>query len=151
MNRKLLLTGFLLCYSISPIFAQYQFNLMEDYLEIGAGNYFIHLDKEAEVKKTVLSVLKANRFPSQDLVFNKGKNLYFAGYYVNPSDDRFMYVVHAVRAREGYGLYFLYCINTLTHHFEYVEGKDLYNLVYDPKQNTSKVFTSFGATLVQEQ
>jgi hypothetical protein len=48
MNRKLLLTGFLLCYSISPIFAQYQFNLMEDYLEIGAGNYFIHLDKEAE-------------------------------------------------------------------------------------------------------
>lgn len=150
MNRKLLLTGFLLCYTISPIFAQYQFNLMEDYLEIGAGNYFIHLDKEAEVKKTVLSVLKANRFPSQDLVFNKGKNLYFAGYYVNPSDDRFMYVVHAVRAREGYDLYFLYCMNTLTHHFEYVEGKDLYILVYDPKQNTSTVFTSFAATLVQE-
>lgn len=150
MKSKLLIIGFLLSSSISPIFAQYQFNLMEDFLEIGAGNYFVHLDKEAEVKKTVLSVLKANRFPNQDLVFNKGKNLYFAGYYVNPSDDRYMYVVHAVRAREGYDLYFLYCMNTLTHHFEYVEGKDLYNLVYDPKINTGTVFTSFGATKVDE-
>lgn len=150
MKTKLFIIGLLLSSSISPLFAQYQFNLMEDFLEIGAGNYYAHLDKEAEVKKTVLAVLKANRFPSQDLVFNKGKNLYFAGYYINPSDDRFMYVVHAVRAREGYELYFLYCINTLTHHFEYTEGKDLYSLVYDPAQNKSTVFTSFGATLVQE-
>jgi len=41
-------------------------------------------------------------------------------------------------------------MNTLTHHFEYVEGKDLYNLVYDPKINNSTVFTSFGATKVDE-
>ena len=130
--------------------AQYQFNLMEDYLQIGAGNYFIHLDKEAEVKKTVQSVLKSHRFPHQDLVFNKGKNLYFAAYYVNPSDDRYMYVIHALKGREGYELYFLYCINTLTHHFEYTEGKDLYALVYDPAKNTSSVLTSFGATKVDE-
>ena len=149
MKIKVLLASLLIS-STLPLFAQYQFYLMEDFMEIGAGNYFVHLDKEAEVKKTVLSVLKANRFPSQDMIFNKGKNLYFAGYYVNPSDNRFMYVVHALRAREGYDLYFLYCMNTLTHHFEYVEGKDLYNLVYDPKQNTSKVFTSFAATKVDE-
>lgn len=149
MNIKLLLVSILFC-SATPLFAQYQFQLMEDFLEIGAGNYFIHLDKENDVKKTVMSVLKSHRFPNQDLAFNKGKNLYFAGYYVNPSDDRYMFIVHAVRAREGYDLYFLYCVNTLTYHFEYTEGKDLYNLVYDPAINTSKVFTSFGATLVQE-
>jgi hypothetical protein len=128
--------------------AQYQFNLMDDFLQIGAGNYFIHLDKEAEVKKTVQSVIKSHHFPNQDLIFNKGKNLYFAAYYVNPSDDRFMYVIHALKGREGYDLYLLYCVNSLTHHFEYTEGKDLYELVYDPQKNSSTVFTSFGSTLV---
>ncbi len=150
MNIKIFMASLLLSSAV-PVFAQYQFNLMEDYIQIGAGNYFVHLDKESQVKKTVLSVLKANRFPSQDLIFNKGKNLFFAGYYVNPSDDQYMYVVHALRGREGYDLFFLYCVNTLTHHFEYTEGKDLYSLVYDPQQNTSSVFTSFGATLVEEK
>lgn len=150
MKMKILMASLLLS-SAAQVFAQYQFNLMEDYIQIGAGNYFVHLDKESQVKKTVLSVLKANRFPSQDLIFNKGKNLFFAGYYVNPSDDQYMYVVHALRGREGYDLFFLYCANTLTHHFEYTEGKDLYSLVYDPQQNTSSVFTSFGSTLVEEK
>jgi hypothetical protein len=149
MKTQLLLFA-LLFIAVAPLQAQYQFQLMEDdFLQIGAGNYFIHLDKEAEVKKTVTSVFKAHRFPTQDLLFNKDKNLYFAGYYVNPSDDRFVYIVHAVRGREGYDLYFLYCQNVLTHHFEFVEGKDLHQLVYDPAVNTSSVLTSFNATLVE--
>jgi hypothetical protein len=148
MKTIIVLVGFLWIIG-SPLNAQYQFQFMEDdFIEIGAGNYFIHLDKEPEVRKTVLSVIKSNRFPTENLVFNKGKNLYFASYFVNPSDDRYMYVVHAKRAREGYDLYFLYCVNTLTHHFEYTEGKDLYELVYDPQKNSSTVFTSFGSTLV---
>ena len=148
MKTSILFVGFLWIIG-SPIKAQYQFQVMEnDFLQIGAGNYFIHLDKEAEVRKTVLSVIKSHRFPTNELLFNKGKNLYFAAYYVNPSDDRYMYVVHAKRAREGYDLYFLYCVNTLTHHFEYTEGKDLYELVYDPQKNSSTVLTSFGSTLV---
>jgi hypothetical protein len=121
---------------------------MDDFLQIGAGNYFIHLDKEGEVNKTIQSIIKSQHFPNQDLIFNKGKYLYFAAYYVNPSDDRFMYVIHALKGREGYDLYLLYCVNSLTHHFEYTEGKDLYELVYDPQKNSSTVFTSFGSTLV---
>jgi hypothetical protein len=149
MKTQLLLFALLLS-AATTLQAQYQFQLMQDdFLQIGAGNYFIHLDKEAEVKKTVTSVFKAHRFPTQDLLFNKDKNLYFAGYYVNPSDDRFVYIVHAVRGREGYDLYFLYCQNVLTHHFEFVEGKDLHQLVYDPAVNTSSVLTSFNATLVE--
>jgi hypothetical protein len=149
MKTQLLLIVLLLS-SVAPIQAQYQFQIMEDdFLQIGAGNYFVHLDKEAEVKKTVMSVLKAHRFPHQDLLFNKDKNLYFASYYVNPSDDRFVYIIHAVRAREGYDLYFLYCHNILTHHFEFAEGKDLHQLVYDPAINTSSVFTSFNATKIE--
>jgi hypothetical protein len=149
MKTPLLILGFLLI-TVAPIQAQYQFQLMEDdFLQIGAGNYFIHVDKEAEVKKTVSSVFKAHRFPTQDLLFNKDKNLFFASYYVNPSDDRFVYIVHAVRGREGYDLYFLYCQNILTHHFEFVEGKDLHQLVYDPAVNTNTVMTSFNATLVE--
>jgi hypothetical protein len=149
MKTPLLILGLLLT-TVAPIQAQYQFQLMEDdFLQIGAGNYFIHVDKEAEVKKTVTSVFKAHRFPTQDLLFNKDKNLFFASYYVNPSDDRFVYIVHAVRGREGYDLYFLYCQNILTHHFEFVEGKDLHQLVYDPAVNTNTVMTSFNATLVE--
>jgi hypothetical protein len=149
MKTPLLILGLLLS-TVAPIQAQYQFQLMEDdFLQIGAGNYFIHVDKEAEVKKTVTSVFKAHRFPTQELLFNKDKNLFFASYYVNPSDDRFVYIVHAVRGREGYDLYFLYCQNILTHHFEFVEGKDLHQLVYDPAVNTNAVMTSFNATLVE--
>ena len=151
MKTPLLILGLLLS-TVAPIQAQYQFQLMEDdFLQIGAGNYFIHVDKEAEVKKTVTSVFKAHRFPTQELLFNKDKNLFFASYYVNPSDDRFVYIVHAVRGREGYDLYFLYCQNILTHHFEFVEGKDLHQLVYDPAVNTNTVMTSFNATLVEEK
>jgi hypothetical protein len=149
MKTPLLILGLLLT-TVAPIQAQYQFQLMEDdFLQIGAGNYFIHVDKEAEVKKTVTAVFKAHRFPTQDLLFNKDKNLFFASYCVNPSDDRFVYIVHAVRGREGYDLYFLYCQNILTHHFEFVEGKDLHQLVYDPAVNTNTVMTSFNATLVE--
>jgi hypothetical protein len=148
MKTSILFVGFLWIIG-SPLKAQYQFQVMEnDFIQIGAGNYFIHLDKEAEVRKTVLSVIKSHRFPTDELLFNKGKNLYFAAYYVNPSDDRYMYVVHAKRAREGYDLYFLYCVNTLTHHFEYTEGKDLFSLKYDPEVNRSRVLSSFGAELV---
>jgi hypothetical protein len=147
MKTSILFVGFLWIIG-SPLNAQYQFQIMEnDFIQIGAGNYFIHLDKEAEVRKTVLSVIKSHRFPTNELLFNKGKNLYFAAYYVNPSDDRYMYVVHAKRAREGYDLYFLYCVNTLTHHFEYTEGKDLFSLKYDPEVNRSRVMSSFGAQL----
>lgn len=148
MKTPLLMIALL--FGASSLKAQYQFQLMQDdFLQLGAGNYFVHLDKEAEVKKTVTTVFKTHRFPTQELIFNKGKNLYFASYYVNPSDDRFVYIVHAVRAREGYDLYFLYCQNILTHHFEFVEGKDLHQLVYDPTVNTNTVMTSFNATLVE--
>lgn len=149
MKTNILFVGFLWIIG-SQLNAQYQFQVMEnDFIQIGAGNYFIHLDKEAEVRKTVLSVIKSHRFPTDELLFNKGKNLYFAAYYVNPSDDRYMYVIHAKRAREGYDLYFLYCVNTLTHYFEYTEGKDLYSLKYDPEVNKSRVLSSFGAELVE--
>jgi hypothetical protein len=131
--------------------AQYQFNLMGEYLQIGAGNYFIHLEKESDVKKTVMSVLKLHRFPHENLSFNKGKNLYFSAYYVNPSDEKYVYIIHALRGREGYDLYFLYCTNTLMHHFEYIEGKELYQLVYDPAVNKNKVLTSFESTNINEK
>ncbi len=151
MKTHFILVGFLWIMG-SPLFAQYQFQLMEDnFIQVGAGNYFVHLDKEAEIKKTVLFVVKTHRFSSENLVFNKGKNLFFAAYYVNPSDDRFMYVIHAKRAREGYDLYFLYCANTLTHHFEFTEGKDLYQLVYDPEINNATIVTSFEGKLVSEK
>ncbi len=50
MKFNLLLAVILV--GLSPKYqAQYQFNLMEEYLQIGSGNYFVHLDKENEVKK----------------------------------------------------------------------------------------------------
>ena len=46
------------------------------------------------------------------------------------------------------GAFRIYNVNTLTHHFEYIEGKDLYSLIYDPKINKSKVMTSFSGALL---
>ena len=54
--KTLILSIFLLGSFAPQLNAQYQFNLMDDFLQIGAGNYFIHLDKEAEVKKVTLLV-----------------------------------------------------------------------------------------------
>ncbi len=141
-----LVTMFLFLVSFTG-YAQYHY-MEDDLILMGSGNYFIHLDKEPEVKKYILSVIKSNRFPTQELEFNKGKHLFFAAYYVNPADDRYMYIIRAERALEGYDVSFLYCLNTLTHHFEYIEGKDLYSLIYDPKINKSQVMTSFSGTLI---
>ena len=70
MKTSILFVGFLWIIG-SPLKAQYQFQVMEnDFIQIGAGNYFIHLDKEAEVRKTVLSVIKSHRFPTDELLFN---------------------------------------------------------------------------------
>lgn len=147
--KAIIFSVMLLVGTAGQLKAQYQ-KMNEDFIEVGAGNFFVHLDKEADVKKLVNSVIKINRFPNEELVFNKGKNVYFSAYYVNPSDDNYVYIIHAVRAIEGYELYFLYCVNTLSYHFEYEEGNNLYQLVYDPEKNKSKLLTSFSANLVDQ-
>lgn len=119
-----------------------QYAQMEEFKEVGAGNFFIHLEKETDVKRTLQQVFKANKFPFEELAFNKGKNLYFAAYYPNPEDERYTYFIHAERAREGYDLYLLYIQNNYHFFYDYHEGPTSYRLIYDPEKHKGKVLTS---------
>lgn len=46
------------------------------------------------------------------------------------------------------GAFRIYNANTPTHHFEYIERKDLYSLIFGPKINKSQVMTSFSEALI---
>jgi len=50
--------------------------------------------------------------------------------------------------QEGYDLYFLYCLNELTHFFDYSEGSDLYRLKYSPETDGQKTFTNLPGELI---
>lgn len=123
-----------------------QFRYMEDtkqsVIHIGSGNYFFHVDEEGEVKDLVNEIVKSNHMEHEKFVFNKGKNLYFSAYQVNPVDDEFIYFIYALRTRDGYDVYCLYSSNLYIHFFDYEEGKVMYSLIFDPKINDNTSFTN---------
>ncbi len=122
-----------------------QYVEIEDFREVGAGNFFIHLENEAATKKNIQQVMKLNKFPKEELVFNKGGNLFFATYYVNPEDEKSTYMMFAERVREGYDLYLLYIENNYHYFFDYHEGVEKFKLIYDPEKHKSKTLTSLLA------
>ena len=146
-NTWILIIG--LFVSSSTSFGQYRFmeDMKETAIHIGSGNYFYHVDDEGKVKDLIIEIVKANRMQHEKFVFNKGKNLYYSGYQVNPVDTKFFYFIYALRTREGYDVYCLYCSNYYTHFFDYEEGKLLYSLIFDPKFNNQTSFTNLPGIL----
>jgi hypothetical protein len=120
--------------------AQYVQN--ETFKEVGAGNFFLHLESESDLKRTIKEVLKENNFPKEELSFNKGKNLFFAAYLRNPKDEHYTYFIHAEKVREGYDLYLLYIENSYHHFFDYSEGPNRFRLIYDPEKDKNTILTS---------
>jgi hypothetical protein len=144
--RIKVLTAVLLMRSFS--FSQYV--TMEDFREVGAGNFFIHLEGESDLKRTLTDVIKANKFPREELIFNKGKNLFYAAYYRNPKDEHFTYFIHAEKVREGYDLYLLYIENTYHYFFDYNEGPNKFSLIYDPEKDKGKILTSIKGESIKD-
>jgi len=132
----------------TSFFSQYEMKEEFELMELGAGNFYGHFDTEGEVRSMVNAVLKHNRFPKSELLFNKGRKLFHSSCLVNPRDDQFAYFIQAVRVQEGYDLYFLYCLNELTHFFDYSEGSDLYRLKYSPETDGQKTFTNLPGELI---
>jgi hypothetical protein len=127
-----------------------QYVRIDDFKEVGAGNFFIHLDSESDLKRTLLEVIKTNSFPREDLVFNKGKNLFFAAYYHNPKDEHYTYFIYAEKVREGYDLYLLYIENTYHYFFDYSEGPNKYSLIFEPEKHKSKMLTPISGEVVKD-
>jgi hypothetical protein len=121
--------------------------MKETTIHIGSGNYFYHVEDEGSVKSLVNQITKMNRMPHENLLFNKGKNLYFSGYQVNPVDDSFTYLIYAIRTREGFDVYCLYFTNIYIHLFDFAEGNTLYSLIFDPKKNNLRTFTNLPGTM----
>jgi hypothetical protein len=145
---KLLLVAF--CLMLQGIlFSQYKFmeEMKESTIHIGSGNYFYHVENESAVKGLVNQIIKLNRMPHDVLLFNKGKNLYFSGYQVNPVDDSYIYLIYAIRTREGFDVYCLYCENIYIHFFDYNEEKSFYSLIFDPIKNNLTTFTNLPGIL----
>lgn len=131
-------------------FSYGQYVPMDDFREVGAGNFFIHLESESDLKRTLTDVIKTNKFPREEVTFNKGKNLYFAAYYHNPKDEHYTYFIHAEKVREGYDLYLLYIENTYHYFFDYSEGPNKFSLIYDPEKDKSKVLTSIIGEAIKD-
>ena len=144
------LTLCMLFLSLSSFNSFSQYVDIEDFKEVGAGNFFVHLENEAATKKAIMQVMKLNKFPKEELVFRKGGNLFFASYYVNPADEKSTYLMYAERAREGYDLYLLYIDNNYHYLFDYHEGVEKYKLIYDPEKHKNKSITSLLAEKNEE-
>ena len=131
--------------------SQYRFmeEMKETTIHIGSGNYFYHVDDEGKVKDLINEIIKANHMQHEKFVFNKGKNLYYSGYQINPVDDSFIYFIYAIRTREGYDVYCLYSLNRYCYFFDYEEGKQKYSLIFDPKVNNQTSFTNLPGILYQ--
>ena len=142
--------AFLLLCLISFNFSFGQYMQMDDFQEVGAGNFFLHLENESEVKQTIKQVVKNNKFPFDELVFSKGNNLYFAAYYPNPEDKRYTYFIHAEKVREGYDLYMLYIENTYHYFYDYHEGPNKFRLIYDPEKEKNNMLTSITGEQSEE-
>lgn len=132
----------------TSMFSQFEIKDEFDLIQLGAGNYFGHYESEGEVRSMINSVVKYNRFPKNELLFNKGKNLFHSSCMVNPRDDHFTYFIYSVRVQEGFDLYFLYCQNELTHFFDYNEGSDLFRLKYRPDSDGQKMLTNLPGELI---
>lgn len=139
----------ILLISSNYMFSQYRYmeDMKETAIHIGSGNYFYHVDDEGKVKDLINEIIKANHMQHEKFVFNKGKNLFYSGYQVNPVDDDYFYFIYALRTREGYDVYCLYSSNYYTHFFDYEEGKLLYSLIFDPKFNNQTSFTNLPGIL----
>lgn len=148
VHSKLLKLVFFFFLYTANLNAQYVQN--EQFKEVGAGNFFIHLESESEVKRTLKEVFKENNFPFQELVFNKGKNLYFAAYLRNPKDDHYTYFIHAEKVREGYDLYLLYIENSYHVFFDYNEGPNRFRLIFDPEKDKNNLLTSINGEEVKD-
>jgi len=127
--KLLFILGFLL------LFAQQthaQFIRMDGLQEIGAGNYFVHVDNEMDAKRIIVERIKWNEHPSKNLVFNKHENLYFYMYFVNPINTEYVYIIHALKQRDGYDIYFIYMENRYRYFFDVIDNNVRTSLIYDP-------------------
>ena len=121
--------GFLLLFTQQT---QAQFIRMDGLQEIGAGNYFVHVDNEMDAKRIIVERIKWNEHPSKNLVFNKHENLYFYMYYVNPINTEYVYIIHALKQREGFDIYFIYMENRYRYFFDVIDNNVRTSIIYDP-------------------
>ena len=121
--------GFLLLFTQQT---QAQFIRMDGLKEIGAGNYFVHVDNEMDAKRIIVERIKWNEHPSKNLVFNKHENLYFYMYYVNPINTEYVYIIHALKQREGFDIYFIYMENRYRYFFDVIDNNVRTSIIYDP-------------------
>lgn len=131
-NQKMRLLFFLGFFLLSMQQTQAQFIRMDGLQEIGAGNYFVHVDNEMDAKRIIVERIKWNEHPSKNLVFNKHENLYFYMYYVNPINTEYVYIIHALKQREGYDIYFIYMENRYRYFFDVIDNNVRTSIIYDP-------------------
>lgn len=134
--KLLFFLGFFLLFTHQT---QAQFIRMDGLQEIGAGNYFVHVDNELDAKRIIIERIKWNEHPSKNLVFNKHENLYFYMYFVNPINTEYVYIIHALKQRDGYDIYFIYMENRYRYFFDVIDNNVRTSLIYDPAIENSTI------------
>lgn len=100
--------------------------------EYGGGNYFVHVSSESAAKRIITEKVKLNGFPSKQLEFHSGSNLYFCSYHVNPINKEFVYFITCLRNRTGWDIYFYYIENRYRYFYDVNSGGSRIPEVYDP-------------------
>jgi hypothetical protein len=109
-----------------------QFINMGNLNEYGKGNFYAHVNKEADAKRLIIEKIKLNGLSPRKLEFYGGKSLYFATYYVNPLNTEFVYIINCLRTRNGWDVWFYYLENRYRYFYDVTETDGRYAVIYDP-------------------
>jgi hypothetical protein len=109
-----------------------QYINMGNLKEYGKGNFYAHVNKEADAKRLIIEKIKLNGLSPRKLEFYGGKSLYFATYYVNPLNTEFVYIINCLRTRNGWDVWFYYLENRYRYFYDVTETDGRYAVIYDP-------------------
>ena len=126
-------TLFLLLFSSGLAHAQW--NVMQKYNEVGKGNYYLFARTEKDAKRIIMETLKDNHF-KDEMVFEKGSNIFFNTAMADPLNNEYVYIVHCIKGRnnnlQGYHILCYYMENRYRYFYDVADEDSRISLIYDP-------------------
>ena len=125
----------LFLFLISTRIATAQWDVMQNFNEVGKGNYYLFARTEKDAKRIIMETLQDNHF-NNEFVFQKGANLFFNAAILDPLNHEYVYIIHCIKGRTndypGYHIFCYYMENRYRYFFDVAEGDARVSLIYDP-------------------
>ena len=128
-NKPFIVIFFIL---IASPFSYSQFVKMDNLNEFGKGNYFAHVRFPEDAKRLITDKIRLNGMKATKDLFHENSNLFFLGYFVNPLNSEFVYVINCLKTRNGYDIWFYYIENRYRFFYDVIDNGQRVSVVYDP-------------------